>query len=336
MIVLTILKWIGIVLLWILLGLIALALLILLVVLFVPFRYKISVATRDGTGARAGYGFHLTWILHAVSIKKVLGNDQIVVRILGIPIKRMGTAGISPGGTAAEEDGYDDLDEELWDDEDFDDEYQPAETEEEIEYEPLSFEEEKSISEDESIDNNEIVQFEDKSEEENSNYEYSDRKKEDKITLEDKIKGVKQKINGKYKKFRFIFYKIHSIINFVRSRATKKTIKLLLSETVKAIRYVGPKRIEGYLEFGTGEPEYTGIIMAGVSLIKPVYNKNVTIVPNFNELCLVGNATMWGRIRVVYFLRMAIRVWFNKDFRDLRKQYHQMKKDQKTFLQEDV
>ncbi|MBO4395210.1 MAG: DUF2953 domain-containing protein [Eubacterium sp.] len=357
MIVLTVLKWIGIVLLWILLGLIALALLILMVVLFVPFRYKVSVATKDEAGSSGGYGFHLTWILHAISIKKTIGSEQILVRILGIPIKRI--SGASPQiDNSYNESENEEIGEDLWDDEEFDDinagvihpetdddrsdfaekpdgddsakdsdETDCVEGAEEFEIE--SEIEKKSTSPDENPDNDSIVENIEKSEDNDNNTEYSDIKEEDKASIKDKINAIKQKINKKCQKFHFIFYKIHSIMSFVKSRATKKTIRLLLSEVVKMIRYVGPKRIEGHLEFGTGDPGYTGAIMAGVSLIKFSYKKNVSIVPNFEELCLIGDATLWGRIRVVYFLRMAIRIWFNRDFRDLRKQYRQMKRDQK-------
>ena len=349
MIVLTVLKWIGIVLLWILLGILALALLILLVVLFVPFRYKVSVATGDGSGAKVGYGFHITWILHAVSVRKRIDSDQMVIRILGIPIKKSG-GGSPPGEGASDEDEFDDIDE-LFDDEEYDtasetntlaevvsdeinngDEQSWTDESDRSDETVVTDEPDRSdetVETDESEVSDEIIEVEEKTKDTDENNESYNRKKEEKISIEERIQGFKSKIKKKYQKFRFLFYKIHSIIGFVRSRATKGTIKMLLREVVKAIRYVGPRRFEGNIEFGTGDPGYTGAIMAGVSLMKWAYKKNVSIVPNFNELCLTGNATLWGRIRVVYFLRMAIRVWFNRDFRDLRKQYKEMKRDHK-------
>ena len=79
------------------------------------------------------------------------------------------------------------------------------------------------------------------------------------------------------------------------------------------IRYIGPKKIKGTVEFGTGDPSSTGLILGGVSLCKVAYQKDVSITPNFEEKCLVGNATVKGRVRVVYFVRMALRIWFDKD-----------------------
>ena len=93
------------------------------------------------------------------------------------------------------------------------------------------------------------------------------------------------------------------------------------------IRYIGPKKIKGTLRFGTGDPSSTGLILAGVSMCKLAYRKDVSITPDFEEKCLVGDAFVKGRIRVVYFVRMALRIWFDKDVHRLWKNYRRMKKN---------
>ena len=155
----------------------------------------------------------------------------------------------------------------------------------------------------------------------------------EKVPLKDKIrsglaaiKAIPDKIRGIFKKIDFIFFKISCIIDFVNDHATVMTIKKLLKEVVAAIRYVGPQKLKGSLEFGTGEPDSTGMILAGVSLMKISYSKDVDIVPNFDEKRLIGDMEVRGRIRVVYFVRMAARIWFNKDVHRLWKRFRRMKK----------
>ncbi len=321
MIVLTILKWIGIVLGWTLLGILALALLILLLVLFVPFRYSASISTGEIEGSKVAYGFGVTWILHAISVKKKVNSDITVVRILGIPVKKIG------GATESSEDDdifeYEDEDifseSEATDVKEAETVAQPEDPEKEVEARAAMGAENPETAKEWRMDGDELAAI-------------KNEKKKGPIerlisAIGDKIRGIKKKIRDSFRKIGFIFYKLSSIIDIVRDRAPRKTIKRLVKEVVRMIKYVGPKKIKGTVEFGTGDPSSTGLILGGVSLCKLAYQKDVSITPNFEEKCLVGNATVKGRVRVVYFLRMALRIWFDKDVHHLWRRYRRMKKD---------
>ena len=351
-VVLSVLKWIGIVLGCLILGILALALLILLVVLFVPFRYQATVATDETGKKKVLYGFGITWILHAVSVRKNVDSDQIVIRILGIPVKRMGGEPADDGRDKSRPEDAEETEESVaYDMPDSTDRMTESigEDSEEIVKSSdessgeLSEESEKNQSEETLIETSDDFS-EDETEKEKTEVEndISDEETEDKLPfptrliqsvrdriqdIRQKIQDIRQKIRHTFKKIGFIFYKLSSIIDFVKDRATRQTVKKLTKEAVGAIRYVGPKKISGTLEFGTGDPYSTGLILAGVSLCKLAYKKDVTITPNFEEKCLAGDCTVSGRIRVVYFVRMALRIWFNKDVHHLWKRYRQMKKD---------
>ena len=319
MIFLTILKWIGIVLGWFLLGLLALVLLILLLVLFVPFRYSANVSTGEIEGSKVAYGFGVTWILHAVSVKKKINSDKIVIRILGIPIKKIG----GEQAEAADEDDYDyEYEDDIFD--------EPDIPEMEMTVRDVSKTSEWTAD----GETKDTPEKEKKSRKEKKN-ELAAIKKEKKAGLierliqaiRDRIAGIKKKIRDSFKKIGFIFYKLSSIIDFVKDRAPRQTIKKLVKEVIRMIRYVGPRKFSGTVEFGTGDPSSTGLILGGVSLCKLAYQKDVSITPNFDEKCLVGNAAVKGRVRVVYFVRMALRIWFVKDVHRLWRRYRRMKKD---------
>ena len=348
MIVLTILKWIGIVLGWFLLGLLALALLILLLVLFVPFRYTANVSTGEIEGSKVAYGFGITWILHAISVRKKIDSDKIVIRILGIPIKKIGGEKIQDSETVYEYEGEDIYAEE-----------EEPETEPDIaemnasvgdgkntrewtidggkepEIQKTVEETEESAEADVAEEKEEEPAEEEKKSRKEKKREQLAIKSEKKLgpierlfkAIRDKIEGIKKKILGSFKKIGFIFYKLSSIIELVKDRTPRQTVKRLVKEVVRMIRYVGPKKFKGTVEFGTGDPSSTGLILGGVSLCKLAYQKDVSITPNFEEKCLVGNAMVKGRIRVVYFVRMALRIWFDKDVHRLWRRYRRMKKD---------
>lgn len=81
MLFLTILKWIGIVLLAILLFVLFLCALIL----FVPVRYRLTVKCDEEY--QLEYGFLVRYLFPLVFIRKSLKNDGIYLHILGIPVK---------------------------------------------------------------------------------------------------------------------------------------------------------------------------------------------------------------------------------------------------------
>lgn len=346
MVILSIIKWIGIVLGCLVGGILALALLVLICVLFIPVRYR-AMLVKDQPGIKnATYGFWITYALHAVSIRKKPDSDLIVVKILGIPIKKI-------GGASGKEKELDDIF-----DEDIDsvkaDASQEAQGESELTEATVSGRDDSEISD--IIEDNEVSETESSDQAVNDDLPGDEQTAEDavgedgskkqlsddvtgedepteKVPVKDKIKArvaaikaIPDKIRGIFQKIDFIFFKISCIIDFINDHATTMTIKKLIKEVVAAIRYVGPKKLKGSLEFGTGEPDSTGMILGGVSLMKVVYSKDVNIVPNFDEKCLIGDMEVRGRIRAVYFVRMALRIWFNKDVHRLWKRFRHMRK----------
>ena len=303
MVVLSVLKWIGIVLGWLVLGLLALVLLILLLVLFVPVRYRVGL--RTGEEERFSYGIHVTWILHAISVRKKLDEDSIVIRILGIPVSRMG--GSAPAGEKAASGEPPDEEEEILP--------EPAA---ETKPEPAVEETTDTGPEEEEPERIPLIS------------ESEETPKKGPISrIREKIDRMKSKIRERIKKFGFLFFRLSSIMDLVKDSSVRNTVKKLLKETVRMVRYVGPKKITGTLEFGTGDPASTGLILGGVSLMRTAHRKGVSITPNFEEKCLVGNCELRGRIRGVYFVRMAIRIWFDKEVRRLWKRYRRMNKQVK-------
>lgn len=92
-IILLMLKWIGI-LLGVILGLL---LFLVVCVLFVPVRYKVSVLKEENFE----YGFCFSWFWHFVTVKK--RKKGIYLCVAGIPIKNLTKKSVSPQKTEGEE-----------------------------------------------------------------------------------------------------------------------------------------------------------------------------------------------------------------------------------------
>ncbi len=135
---------------------------------------------------------------------------------------------------------------------------------------------------------------------------------------------TKRKKKEKRKK-RFSFSGISSIIKFVREQATKDTIRMLKGEAVLTLKHILPRKVTGYVRFGTGDPASTGIILGIVSLFPFSYQKGVTIVPDFEEAVCEARGKAKGRVRVFPLLRIIWRVYRNQELRKLIKRYDQLK-----------
>ncbi len=301
MIILIILKWIGIV----LLSILGLILGLLLLILFVPFRYGVSVS-HPKMGDKISYGFRVSWALRFISLRKKENEDRIVLRILGIPIKKINDESEEHEGDIFEEETKD-------------------EKKEEKEKEKSIKKEEKAIKKEEKEANREErirIKEQKREEKRRKKSGYVEKPVREPTAFEkliqkikDKISEIRNKIFDILKKIRLVFRKISAIIEFVRDTTTKKVMKKLTKEIVRLIKYVFPKKIKANLVFGTGDPAATGYILAGVSMCPAVYKKNVIVRPDFEEKVIIGNASAYGRIRVIYFVRLAIRVLRDKEMR---------------------
>lgn len=124
-----------------------------------------------------------------------------------------------------------------------------------------------------------------------------------------------KKKKEKKKKKHFSFDRISSIISFIREKETRSAIGKAKRELGALLRYLSPKKVELDFRIGTGDPAMTGIIIGGISLLPFVYQKGIHIVPDFEEMVVRGNGKMKGRVRVIYFLRLIVRVYRDKELR---------------------
>ncbi len=129
-------------------------------------------------------------------------------------------------------------------------------------------------------------------------------------------KNKKSRKNKKEKeKKRFSFDRISSIISFIREKETRSAIGKAKRELIALLRYLLPTKAELDFRIGTGDPATTGLIIGGISLMPFVYQKGIHIVPDFEEKVVQGNGKIKGRIRVIYFIRLLVRMYRDKELR---------------------
>lgn len=274
-ILVVILKWIGI-----LLGaVLGLCLLLAVLVIFVPVRYRI----RGSRKKEIVYSFQFSWFFSILSVKKKQHSDKIRLYVFGIPIRCLAGGGKEKGTANAEEKDI-------------------AETDRTAS-EP---EERKACSQRGTVSGPQSASA------------------PQPHSKQQKGKKSRKRKKGKKKK-NFSFRKVSSIINFVKQ--DWHIIRRLFGEVQELVRYLSPTKIRGKIVIGTGDPASTGLVFGGLSLFPVLYQEGVQITPDFEEKRFEADGYMRGRLRLLYFFRLLLRLYKDSELKLLWKHINQVKKE---------
>ena len=133
------------------------------------------------------------------------------------------------------------------------------------------------------------------------------RKKDD--TDEGKEEPKKQGIVKKAKN-------LYNIKNDPRAREFYRVAK---KRVIKIVRHILPRKLKGSIRFGTGDPCSTGKILGAAAMMYPIYGGHISVEPVFEEKALEFDLYLRGRIRVITVLLPALRTYWSRDFKYLRK-----------------
>lgn len=119
--------------------------------------------------------------------------------------------------------------------------------------------------------------------------------------------------------------KIRSILSFIRQEESKKSLKFLWKRLKKLLRGFHLRLRDTRVTFDLDDPQNTAYLAGLLSLLPVIYQKNVSIRPDFvsEEIYLSGVFCLRMRLALRSFLWAAIRIFLN---RDCRKSYHRIKK----------
>jgi hypothetical protein len=287
-VLLTILKILGIAIL-VILGILLAA---LILVLFVPIRYK---AKGGFDGKNVDVGANVSWLLGFIHFKagyKYSEPFHIKLKILGIPI-------------------YDNLKEK-----------KPKKSKkrkkakEKVEIDKKA-EKDVNIVQNEMQNSDNIVKTEPK-----VLNEYDENKIEDKI--EENKQSLFDKIADVFKKIKFTFEKICDTIKTIRDNidyyirllnleSTKAAFELCKKQIFKLLKLLCPRKYHVNLHLGFNDPSTMGEVMAVYGILYPWHRGKIEILPEYDVAVMEGGFYIKGRICVVSIIKAACIVYFNKN-----------------------
>ncbi len=289
-----ILKIIGII-LAVLLGAVLFA---LLLVLFVPVRYRADFQAEDGFRAHGA----LTWLFRFLSVLADFedGAFSVKLKVCGITIKGAAKK------AAPDEDAFSAREE----DERLSEHAEEAEKgTEEAKEDPPSHRESRDTKEKTGQDSSEDPDGTEASRQKKH------RKKKRHFSLFQKIQNLKCTFRRICVKIKQIREKIRETKEFVLDERTKAAVRLCLGELGRLLRKLRPRKLRGELYFGMEDPALTGQILGGISIFYPFFMDNVKVIPNFEERCLAGELFIKGRLRLLTVALIAWRLWRSENIR---------------------
>lgn len=140
-----------------------------------------------------------------------------------------------------------------------------------------------------------------------------------------------QQLREKFRKIKEIIIELlrkkDRILEFLREEHNKSGIKKIFVSIRRVLKHIAPKKIQGVVHFGTGDPCSTGQTLGAIAACYGFYGDKISIIPNFEEEVLDGELFLKGRIRLVTLLIIAIKLILDDNFKRLIKNAKQLKEE---------
>lgn len=137
----------------------------------------------------------------------------------------------------------------------------------------------------------------------------------------DIIKNIRYTISRLCDKIKSIFADIQYYIEVFQEDETKRAFAFCKQQLYRIWKNIRPSKCKAELKIGTGEPDTTGYILAVHGMLYPLIGNTIAIEPDFENQILEGNFKLKGRITVFVLLRVAIKLYFDKDIRYFLKRF---------------
>ena len=282
--ILTILKILG----WILLAIIGVLLLVIVLFLFVPVRYRISgqfwfdeEKNEYHLKVTAGWLFHF---LHAGIQLAKEEKTRCRIRLLGIPLGRRKKKQVSP----KKEKVY------------------PSKLESGIEEETCEKEKTDVLPEEELNTSSFAEQ------------EIGQRKKKNKKQKPSLFKRLKKTVQRFFYRLTAFFKSVKKYYSLLTDEKTKHVYRFLKTQLIYLIRHIRPKKGKLLFLFGTGDPASTGQLLALFTLFYAKIYKSVQITPDFERQVANGTFSISGHVRMIHVVKIALCIFRNKDIKYIK------------------
>ena len=147
------------------------------------------------------------------------------------------------------------------------------------------------------------------------------------LSIRNRLRNLLDNIRKLWHKAQDLSGKWDKIKAFLKEDDNKKALSKSFVTIKRILKHVRPTRLKAEVEFGTGDPCTTGQALGVLAVFYSFCGKSARIIPNFEEEILKGNIDCAGRIRLFTLLIIGIQLVFDKNFRNLLKNFKTLKED---------
>lgn len=135
------------------------------------------------------------------------------------------------------------------------------------------------------------------------------------------LKNIPRNIQEFWKTLKKIFQKTGDFIGLLRSELAKTVFSHFRQHLKYLWKHLQPDRIQGELRYGFSDPAITGQLTGVLYLLLPVNCYKVRLEPDFEHAIYEGQIHICGHIRFWHFVRVAWKVFRDKEFRTLYRKF---------------
>lgn len=156
------------------------------------------------------------------------------------------------------------------------------------------------------------------------------KKTKKKFNIFAKIEEIKEKIEAKWTAFKEDFLSLNNkkeaVLKFINVEGTADGIFYLLTQSKILVKMILPKKIKGWLRFGTGDVYTEGQYLTYLCFLYPLYAGKFEIIPEWDEEVIEVDASFSGKIRMFAMLLIGLKLLFSKKVKALLRNFNRCKK----------
>ena len=156
------------------------------------------------------------------------------------------------------------------------------------------------------------------------------KKTKKKFNIFAKIEEIKEKIEAKWTAFKEDFLSLNNkkeaVLKFINAEGTADGIFYLLTQSKILVKMILPKKIKGWLRFGTGDVYTEGQYLTYLCFVYPLYAGKFDILPEWDEEVIEVDASFSGKIRMFAMLLIGLKLLFSKKVKALLRNFNRCKK----------
>lgn len=140
-----------------------------------------------------------------------------------------------------------------------------------------------------------------------------------------KIRKIRETISKVTEKIKKLFRQKEEVQRILAKPETKQALGFTWDKLKHLLKHVLPRKIKGYVIFGAEDPATTGQVLGILGVVYARTGQLLEIRPNFMEKQLECDVELKGRIQVFTLLVIAVKVFMNRELRQLIKDFKGIK-----------